>query len=170
MRVIAWLYEKCLKRKAPYYCYYPLHTIIFKPIRKWFCNVVAASCPFNTVRILIYRLCGFKIGKHCFIGMRCYLDDLCYKNMSIGNNVTISYGVFFACHGKNQNHLPIVIEDNVYIGMRATLISKSKTLSCEGGGITLHKGCIIGACTLVNRDVPEGATALGVPCRIVEKA
>ena len=77
-------------------------------------------------------MCGFKIGKHVFIGMRCYLDDMCYKLLTIGNNVTISYGVYFACHGKNQDHLPITIEDNVYIGMRASIISKS-TL---GGGLS----------------------------------
>lgn len=26
--------------------------------------------------------------------MRCYLDDMCYDKIEIGNNVTISYGVF----------------------------------------------------------------------------
>lgn len=98
-------------------------------------QVLAPNCPFNNIRILLYRLCGFKIGKHVFIGMKCYLDDMCYDLLEIGNNVTISYGVYFACHGKGQSHLPIVIKDGAYIGMRASVISKSKNADelREGG-------------------------------------
>lgn len=157
------IYEKLTKRSAPYYYDYSIFKILIKPLRKWLVNVVAANSPFNCVRVSIYRMCGFKIGKNVFIGMRCYLDDMCYDLMTIGDDVTISYGVFFACHGKNQKHLPIVIEDNVYIGMRATIITKNKTET----GITLGNGCIIGACALVNKDVPAGRTAVGVPCRIL---
>ena len=46
-----------------------------------------------------------------FIGMHCYLDDLCYDKIEIGKNVTISYGVYFACHGRKQGHNKIIIED-----------------------------------------------------------
>lgn len=163
MKLIKFFYEKFTGKKAPYYFNYSILTIIAKPIRKYFTNVVAANCPFNCIRILIYRLCGFKIGKKCFVGMRCYLDDMCYKQLIIGNNVTISYGVFFACHGKDQKHLPIVIEDDAYIGMRANVISRN---SDRESGIVIGKGAIIGACTLVNKNIPCEATAYGVPCKI----
>ena len=58
--------------------------------------------------------------------------------MKIGNNVTISYGVYFACHGKNRGHLPIVVEDNAYIGMRASIITKELPKFCGGGGQLLE--------------------------------
>ena len=29
------------------------------------------------------------------------------------------------------------------------------------------ENAVVGACTLVNRDIPDGATAVGVPCRIL---
>ncbi len=162
MKLLVKIYESLKHKPAPYYYHYSFSTLFAKPIRKWFTNVFAANCPVNCIRIFIYRLCGFKIGKHVFIGMRCYLDDMCYKLLTIGNNVTISYGVYFACHGKNQDHLPITIEDNVYVGMRASIISKSTI----GGGIVLHSNCIIGACTLVNKTVPSNTTAVGIPCKI----
>lgn len=57
--------------------------------------------------------------------MKCYSDDMCYEQLDIGNNVTISYGVYFACHGRGQVHLPTVAEDDVYIGMRVSVISKN---------------------------------------------
>ena len=133
MKILKWAYEKIKGKPAPYYYNYSILTVIGKPIRKWVCQCLAPNCVFNNIRILLYRLCGFKIGKHVFIGMKCYLDDMCYDLLTIGNNVTISYGVYFACHGKKQGHYPIKIEDGVYIGMRANIISKN-TQKCTGGG------------------------------------
>ncbi len=166
MRILRLIYKKVKKKDPPYYFNYSVWTIVTKPIRKWIANVVTANCPFNCIRIFLYRLCGFKIGKGTFIGMRCYLDDMCYKLLTIGNNVTISYGVFFSCHGRNQGHLPITIEDNAYIGMRANVLSKNPVNA--GGGITIGRNAVIGAATLVNKDVPAGMTAVGVPCKIIE--
>lgn len=172
MRLLKRIYEKVKKKSAPYYYDYSIFTVIGKPVRKWVCQVIAPNCVFNHIRILLYRLCGFKIGKHTFIGMRCYLDDMCYDLLTIGNNVTVSYGVFFACHGKGQGHCPITIEDGAYIGMNASVISKNSSPLKWGGtahGVVIGHNAIVGACALVNQDVPEGATAVGIPCMIIEK-
>ena len=165
MKLIKFAYEKIKGKPAPYYFNYSILQIISKPIRKWVAQVIAPNCVFNNIRILLYRLCGFKIGKHTFIGMRCYLDDLCYDQLIIGNNVTISYGVYFACHGKNQGHYPIVIDDGAYIGMRASIISKNR--NGTGNGVHIGKKSIVGSCSLVNLDVPDRTTAVGVPCRLI---
>lgn len=136
--------------------------------RKWMSAKIIPHMVLNGCRIFFYRLCGYKIGKHVFIGMRCYLDDLEPKMLTIEDNVTISYGVYFACHGKNQEHMPITIKRGAYVGMRASIISKNSR-KFEGDGVTIGENAIVGACTLVNKDVPDGATAVGVPCRIVLK-
>ncbi len=162
MKILAWLYEKKNKKPAPYYYHYSLLTILSKPLRKWLVNGVAPTCPFNCIRILIYRLCGFQIGKHVFIGMRSYLDDMCYDQIKIGNNVTISYGVYFACHGRWQKHNNIVIEDGAYVGMRASIITPS-------GDVVLGQNCVVGAATLVNKSIPADKLAVGVPVRILDK-
>lgn len=73
--------------------------------------------------------------------MCCYLDDMCFDFMEIGENVTISYGVYFACHGKNQGHHKITIQDGAYIGMRASVIARTD--------VEIGKNAIIGAQTLV---------------------
>lgn len=74
--IFSWIYSKVYKRTPPYYCYYPLMTIILKPIRKWFSAILIPSIPFSNLRVQCYRWCGYKIGKNTFIGMRCYLDDI----------------------------------------------------------------------------------------------
>lgn len=91
--------------------------------------------------------------------MRCYLDDMCYDRILIGNNVTISYGVFMACHGRKQGHNNIIIEDGAYIGMNSSIIARAN--------ISIGKDSVIGACTLVNKSIPSGATAVGIPCKIL---
>lgn len=113
-------------------------SLSFKPIRKWLNVSVIPNCPFNKMRVALYRAIGFDIGKNVFIGMRCYLDDMCYDQMKIGDNVTISYGVYFACHGKNQPHLPITVDDGAYIGMCARVISKNVD---EGGSYWQKRYC-----------------------------
>ena len=159
-RFSVWLYEKLYHRTAPEYIHsYSVGHLAAKPIRKWLTNTVAANCPFNSLRIGIYRLCGFRIGKEVSIGMRCYLDDHCTHLIEIGDNVTISYGVYFACHGMNQGHTPIIIKEGAYLGMRASVVSGKK-------GVTIGKNAIVGACSLVLKDIPDGATAVGIPCRI----
>lgn len=128
-------------------------------IRKGICQNIAPNCVLTPVRIALYRLCGFKIGKGCFIGMKCYFDDLCVGYMEIGNNVTISYGVYFACHGKNQGHNKIEIKDGAYIGMRANIIARHD--------LCIGQGAVVGSATLVIKDVPDGATCVGVPGKIL---
>ena len=149
----------------PSYYYYSVFQIICKPIRKFFSTVIIPAIPFNDLRVWAYKCCGYKIGKHCFIGMRCYLDDMCYDRITIGNNVTISYGVFMACHGiKQDNGIKqdrnnILIEDGTYIGMNASIIARTN--------IQIGKDAVIGACTLVNKSIPSGATAVGIPCKLI---
>lgn len=113
------------------------------------------------MRVNLYRMCGFKIGKGCFIGMKCYFDDVEPSKTIIGNNVTISYGVFFACHGHRQKHHLIEIKDRAYVGMRANIIAPKD--------IEIGERSIIGAGSLVNKSVPDHSIAVGVPCRLLEK-
>jgi len=104
---------------------------------------------------------GFKIGKNVFIGMKCYMDDMAIKNTVIEDNVTVSYGTYFACHGKDQGHTTITIKNNAYIGMRCNIISGKE-------GVTIGENAIVGAGSLVNRDIPSNATAVGVPIKVLD--
>lgn len=152
-------HKKALANGAeiPYYWKYSIATIIGKPIRKFFSAVIIPIIPFTGIRIWGYRRCGYKIGKNSFIGMRCYLDDMCYDKIIIGNNVTISYGVYFACHGRKQGHNEIIIEDDAYIGMNASIVARTP--------LKIGKGAVVGACSLVNKSIEVGVTAAGIPAK-----
>lgn len=151
-------YRKILKKEPPYYAKYSIVTIIWKPIRKYLNVVIIPNIPFTNLRVSLYRLIGFKIGKNVFIGMKCYMDDMAIEKTVIEDNVTISYGCYFACHGKNQGHTKIHIKEAAYLGMRCNVISGKE-------GIVIGKESIIGAGSLVNRSIPDHTTAVGVPVK-----
>lgn len=160
---LAELFYKLRNKPVPYYAKYPFWLIIWKPIRKYLNVVLIPNIPFKTVRILLYRsIIGFKIGKNVFIGMKCYFDDLEPNNTVIDDNVTISYGCYFALHGVNQRHSFIRIKQGAYIGMRTNIIAGDE-------GIIIGKNSIIGAASLVNKNIPDNAKAYGVPVKIVNQ-
>lgn len=37
-------------------------------------------------------------------------------------------------------------------------------------GVTIGENAVVGACTLVNKDIPDSVTAVCVPCRIISKS
>jgi len=161
MYLIEKFYEKILKKDPPYYAKYSLWTIIWKPIRKYLNVVIIPNVPFTNLRVAFYRMIGFSIGKNVFIGMKCYLDDVAIDKMTIEENVTISYGCYFACHGKGQGHTAIHIKKGAYLGMRCNVLSGKE-------GVVIGEKSIVGAGSLVNRSIPDGKVAKGVPISIGE--
>ncbi len=159
--VLARLYRFFLRKKPPYYLEESgAFLLAWKPVRKFINVVVAPIMPFTFLRIFLYRIVGFKIGRNCFIGMRCYLDDIDPSMTTIGDNVVISYCCKFAVHGRGQGHRPITIKDRAYIGLGAIILSGKD-------GIEIGEGAIIGAGSLVRTNIPARKMAVGVPARIL---
>lgn len=156
-----WKHPGVPEEKIPNRYRISLWLAVKKLLRKYFSAVIIPTIPFNNLRVSCYRFVGYKIGSGTFIGMRCYLDDLAYDMIEIGSHVTISYGVFFACHGKNQSRHKIVIKDGAYIGMRTSIIAPKDD-------VVIGEKAIIGAQSLVNKSIPSCKTAVGSPCRLLE--
>jgi acetyltransferase-like isoleucine patch superfamily enzyme len=160
---LAELYYKLRRKPIPYYAKYPFWLILWKPIRKFFNVVFIPNVPFSNLRIFLYRsLVGYKIGKNVFIGMKCYLDDLEPRRIIIEDNVTISYGCYFALHGIGQEHTEIQILKGAYIGMRANIVAGKD-------GIIIGRNSIVGAASLVKKSIPDNVTAVGVPAKIINE-
>jgi serine O-acetyltransferase len=79
-----------------------------------------------------------------------------HKDARIGSNCTLRHGVTIG--NRHNNGQAPVIEDDVELGAYAQVL----------GGIRIGRGAKIGAMSLVLCDVPPGATAVGVPARIIE--
>jgi len=80
-----------------------------------------------------------------------------HHNTVIGRNCNLAHQVTIGTAGMGRQGVPR-IGDYVYIGTGAVVI----------GDITIGDSARIGANSLVNRDVPAGATVIGVPALIVK--
>lgn len=56
-----------------------------------------------------------------------------------------------------ENEKPVTIEDDVWIGGRVTILP----------GVTVHQGAILGAGSVVTKDVPPYAIVGGNPAEII---
>lgn len=55
--------------------------------------------------------------------------------------------------------IPFVIEDNVWIGINSTILP----------GVRIGYGAVVGADSVVTKDVPVMTTVVGNPARIIKK-
>ncbi len=102
------------------------------------------------------------IGTHSRINRDCCLDVR--GGITIGENVSVSpeVAILTAAHSVvdplfRVEMQPVVIEDHVWIGTRATIL----------GGVTLGRGSVVAAGAVVTRDVPPFTIVGGVPARPV---
>lgn len=107
------------------------------------------------------------IGDDVFFNFNCVILDV--ANVTIGSNVLFAPGVqiYTATHPLNAEERrsglelgqPIAIGDDVWIGGGAIV--------CPG--VTIGARSVIGAGSVVTKDIPEGVIAVGNPCRIVRE-
>jgi serine O-acetyltransferase len=80
-----------------------------------------------------------------------------HRKTTIGSGVKISHNVTIAVRPSTGAPHGVVLEDNVYIGANAVVITSRKQ------GIRIGRGARIGAGAVVTHDVPAGATMVGNP-------
>lgn len=108
---------------------------------------------------------GVQIGERCRI-YTCNFGTEPWL-IRIGNHVCLSNDVTFVNHGLNwpfQNKYDsltsfgkIDIRDNCQVGVRATILP----------GVTIGPNSIVGACSVVTKDVPPDTVVAGNPARFI---
>jgi acetyltransferase-like isoleucine patch superfamily enzyme len=140
------------------------------------------------IRHVIFARLFASYGRGVYIDYRCYFRY--FGRIRLGNDVTINRGCrFFASHafsdveiriGDNVAIAPevcffaaghdygrlelpdtaksIIVGDNVWIGGRAILLP----------GVTIGEGAIVGAGSVVSKDIPAWTIAAGNPARVIK--
>ena len=106
------------------------------------------------------------LGKKCFFNFNCVVLDVCL--VTIGDHTLFGPAVqiYTATHPMNavlrrtqEAGKPITIGSDVWVGGGAMI--------CPG--VTIGSRTVIGAGSVVTRDIPEGVFAAGNPCRVVRE-
>jgi acetyltransferase-like isoleucine patch superfamily enzyme len=91
-------------------------------------------------------------------------------SIRIGNFVAIANGCTFISETHNFQDTstcikkqgltvePIIIEDDVWLGSRTVVL----------GGVRIGTGSVVGAGSVVTRDIPPYSVAVGVPCKVIK--
>lgn len=113
--------------------------------------------------------CDFGFNIHFegmgFVNYNCVMLDT--APIRFGPNVMVGPNCCFACpshplvaeerNTATEYAKPITVGANVWFGAGCTVL----------GGVKIGDNSVIGAGSLVNRDIPEGMVAAGVPCRVI---
>lgn len=110
---------------------------------------------------LIETITGISIpwSVQCGPGLRIWHfgNIFIHPNTKIGSNCVLRQGVTLG-NRRNADDAP-VIGDSVEIGAYAQIL----------GSVKIGNNCKIGAMSVVVTDIPDGATAVGNPARIIKK-
>jgi acetyltransferase-like isoleucine patch superfamily enzyme len=120
-----------------------------------------------------------KIGKNCNINSHTFIEN----DVIIGDNVTVKCGVYL-WDG-------LIVEDNVFIGPNVTFTNDKyprskqypqefqKTILKNGvsiganatilGGVTIGEKSMIGAGSVVTKNIPDGELWVGNPAKFIRK-
>jgi acetyltransferase-like isoleucine patch superfamily enzyme len=124
------------------------------------------------LRAKLLRLAGYTIGDDVFIGEDLIIVDTQYQTpqVFIGNRVTIAARVtLVTASGAPQSTEvyeifgaelgPIIVEDGVWIGASVTILPN----------VRIGKCAVVGAGSIVTKDVPPCAVVVGVPARPIKR-
>jgi serine O-acetyltransferase len=107
-------------------------------------------------------LTGIEIHPGATIGRRVFIDHgmgvVIGETAVINDDCTLYHGVTLGGTSWNKGKRHPTLEQGVVIGAGAKVL----------GPITIGKGAKIGSNAVVVKDVPENATAVGIPARILE--
>lgn len=160
-----------------WYAWYAwLIRVSLPPVRVWLLRLAGARVGRDTVifdvrfaNLYHYGFSRLVIGNRCFLGDEVMLDVR--GGVILGDDVTLSNRVNIVSHinvGYPDHPLQtayptreaaVTVERGAYVGTAGTVLS----------GVTLGRGCVVGAGAVVTKDVAKDTVVVGVPAKILKK-
>jgi acetyltransferase-like isoleucine patch superfamily enzyme len=111
----------------------------------------------------MYRKAGVRIGKPFVFGSNIFIDLGFKDGVVIGDNVILAGFDHLLTHsnvlwGVKGEGGPVIIKDGARIGVNVVILP----------GVTIGENAVIGACSLVNKNIPDNCIAVGVPAKPIK--
>jgi acetyltransferase-like isoleucine patch superfamily enzyme len=141
-----------------------------------FLRFLAMYYPDAEIRKKCWIRTGVKLGSGTYLNPNVVVTDVYSENedlLEIGNNCSIAPGVVFAPDSSHNNSIilreagllsryekreKIIVGNDVWIGANCTILP----------GIKIGNCCIIGANSMVNKNIPDFSLAYGNPVKIIK--
>lgn len=136
-------------------------------------KLIAQKFPLNSIRRSGLRLCGFSVGKNVYIGPELIVASILTDNtcnlaikdrVAIGPRVTIVLSSDANWSKLSKTIIPtrstVILDEDCWIGAGAILLP----------GVTIGKMSIVGAGSVVTKDVPPYSVYAGVPAKFIKKS
>lgn len=151
-------------------------------VSKTFRDAFLLSCIMNNwllspllprkIRPWVLRKVGCNVGKDVFIGDSVKIDSGHSDLITIEDGVSIAGGTRLLCHQRDFSNYcvgdeylalgyilkPIVLKKGCLIGMESFVMP----------GVTVGEGAVVGAGSLVTKDIPAWTVATGRPAKVVK--
>ena len=121
----------------------------------------------STLRIFFHRLRGVKIGKNVEVGYFCIIGNVHPYMVTIEEGAVISARAtllehdnsYYFTRGGKIKFGPVVIKKKAFIGLNSVIMPN----------VTVGERSIVGANSLVLKDVPPDTVVGGVPAKEIKK-
>lgn len=136
-------------------------------------SVILSPLNYRKIRPILWRWMGAKVGKDCFIGYEVWVDLTNTEFIEMEDHVHVANRCLLLCHQRDLSdyHIgddyaklgyhkrKIVLKKGCLIGMNSMVMP----------GVTIGEGAIVGAGSLVTKDIPAWTIATGRPARVVKQ-
>ena len=139
---------------------------LFSRIKIKIGKMLAQRFPYNSIRVKGLKYCGFEIGDKVYIGSDLIVASIISEtgcSLSIGPRVTLVLSSD-ANWSRLMDQIPpikdkIILEDDCWIGAGVIVLP----------GITIGKGAIVGAGSIVTKNVEPFTVVVGNPAHAIKK-
>lgn len=125
------------------------------------------------IRPWVLRRIGCKVGKNTFIGSEIWIDSGHADLITIEDHVHVTGRTVLLCHKKNLHNYfqgddyaklpyitgPIILKKGCSTGTGTIIMP----------GVTVGEGAIVGAGSLVAKDIPAWTIAVGRPAKVIKE-
>jgi len=174
-----------------------LNEIGFRRLGKYFVfelwQIIFDLLPYSPLRIIWMKIAGAKLGSGCVVEKADFinLDRFGLKGLQVGNKCFIGRGALLDTAGE------IILENEVTVSAKASILSHfsvgfndhplikkfpkvvAKTTIQKGSfiglgsivlpGVIIGRECMIGAGSVVTKNIASFCTAAGVPAKNIKK-
>lgn len=106
------------------------------------------------------KIWGMDVHPTCNFSLSAKFDRLYPKGIHIGAYTYVAFGAVILCHDRTRGlYLDTCIGENCFIGARSIILP----------GLHIGNCCIVGAGSVVTKDVPDKCAVVGNPARIIRE-